>query len=256
MKTQNIKLFSFFTVISILLFSCSADSSFDGAGTETGKAGSMARFAVVDDYLYTVNNESMKLFNISNDAQPYFTTDVTMGFGIETIFPKNDMLFIGSQDGMFIYSIEQADNPVHVSDYSHITSCDPVIVDSTFAYVTLHSNDNGNWCAGNTNELHIIDISNVSYPMLLQQHQMQRPLGLGIDNNKLFLCDDGLKVYDVSNTPEINLLQHFKISANDVIALGEILLVVGDDGLYQYNYSGENLDFISKMEICNNNILP
>ncbi len=256
---KNIKILGLFVTISIMMLSCSSESSFnDATSSESGKGGSMARFAVVDNYLYTVNNESMKLFNISDDAQPYFSNDVHIGFGIETIFPKDTMLYIGSQDGMFIYSIETPNNPIRISDYWHMTSCDPVIVDGNFAYVTLHTNDNneGMWCGNNTNELHIIDISDITYPNLLQAYPMTRPLGLGIDENKLFLCDDGLKVYDISNSPEITLLQTFDISANDVIALGEILLVVGNDGLYQYSYSNDNLEFLSKLEVCNNNILP
>ncbi len=258
---KNIKILSFFVAISIMMFSCSSESSFnDATSSESGKGGSMARFAVVGDYLYTVNNQSMKLFNIADETQPYFSNDVQIGFGIETIFPKDTMLYIGSQDGMFIYSIATPNNPVYVSDYWHMTSCDPVIVDSTFAYVTLHTNDGneggGFWCGNNVNELHIIDISDITYPTLLQTYPMIRPLGLGIDNNKLFLCDNGLKVYDISNPPELTLLQSFDISANDVIALGNILLVVGNDGLYQYSYTNDNLEFISKMEICNNNYLP
>lgn len=258
----------FFIIISVavFMFGCASESSsFDGATSETGIGGSMARFAVVGDYLYTVNNESMKIFNITDETNPYYSSDKSIGFGIETIFPLDTLLYIGSTSGMDIYSIANPADPEFISNYWHITSCDPVVVDSTFAYLTLHTNEitetTNRWgwgrnCNNGVNELHIIDISDIYYPQQVAQYDMIRPLGLGTDDNKLFLCDDGLKVYDIGNTPEINLLQHFDISANDVIPLGEILLVVGNDGLYQYNYSGETLDFISKLETCSGNIIP
>ena len=85
---------------------------------------------------------------------------------------------------------------------------------------------------------------------------MTMPLGLGIDGDILFLCDDGLKVYDVSDVQNIVLLNHFDISAFDVIPLGEILLVVADDGLYQYKYSGDEIEFVSKLETCGSNVIP
>ena len=257
MKTKNIHIIIIILFISIL-FSCSkSDMNNDSTGSETGKAGSMARFAVVGDYLYTVSNSTLNLFNIENDSKPYFTSEIPLSFGIETIFPKDSFLFIGSQSGMIIYSIKNAATPEYISEYWHMTSCDPVIVDGTFAYVTLHSNTENNWCGtNNANELHIIDITDIYNPFESSIMPMTRPLGLGINNNQLFLCDDGLKVYNIENTPDIELVQHFNINANDVIPLGDILLVIGDDGLYQYSYSGDKIEFISKLEICNSNIIP
>ncbi len=71
---------------------------------------------------------------------------------------------------------------------------------------------------------------------------MQNPHGLGIDNSTLFLCEGehGLKVFDAKDLNKIdeNLLAHFKDhDAFDVIPLGTSLLLIGKDGLYQYDYS-------------------
>lgn len=74
---------------------------------------------------------------------------------------------------------------------------------------------------------------------------MYNPHGLGIDNSVLFICDGdaGLKVYDATDLENIdkNLLAHFPgIKAYDVIPLGGVLMMIGADGLYQYDYTDQD----------------
>ena len=70
---------------------------------------------------------------------------------------------------------------------------------------------------------------------------MQQPAGLGIDFPNLFICESqyGLKSFDATSATNITLQQHIeKINAYDVILLeGKHLLMVGKDGLYQYDTS-------------------
>ena len=78
---------------------------------------------------------------------------------------------------------------------------------------------------------------------------MDGPKGLGIDEDLLFICDQGLKVFDKSDIRNLRELQYFDIPANDVIPLNGVLMVVADDGLYQYDYSGSELTLLSKVDI-------
>jgi hypothetical protein len=69
---------------------------------------------------------------------------------------------------------------------------------------------------------------------------MTNPHGLSKDNNTLFLCDGraGIKIYNVSDPSNINLLKHITgIETYDAIAWNNNLVVVAKDGLYQYNYA-------------------
>lgn len=231
-----------FFVLSLTI-SCSKDSGVQADSSQTGVGGSTARFAVAGDYLYTVNASTLEIFDVSNPDLPNKVNSQEVGFGIETIFPYEDHLFIGAQTGMYIYDIKNPAKPVKLSLYEHIYTCDPVVVDGDYAYVTLHSADS--WCGRWADELHIIDISNLNSPKLLTTYTMENPLGLGVDGNTLFVCDEGLKVYDITDKTNIVLKQHFSISANDVIPYKDLLLVIGDNGLYQYDYSGEELNLVS-----------
>lgn len=228
----------------------SAGTSNNGSGT--GKGGSMARFTLYGNFLYTVGLSNLQLFNITDPANPTASTNLELGWGIETIFPHEDKLFIGSTTGMHIYDIANPANPKHLSTYEHVRSCDPVVVYGSYAYVTLRS---GTACQGFTNQLDLINISDLKNPKLVKSYPMQNPHGLGIDNKTLFLCEGsfGLKVFDIQDPTKIdqNLLRHFKnINAYDVIPLNQVLMMIGQDGLYQYDYSDpKNLTLLSRIPV-------
>jgi hypothetical protein len=221
---------------------------FDSApsGT-TGKAGSLARFAILDNTLYSVDEQSLRLFSLSNPATPAPGPKVGLQIGVETIFPKDHYLFLGTQRGMYIFDVATPQSPRQVSYYEHVVSCDPVVVDDRYAYVTLRS---GRFCGGGPNQLQVIDLTNLSKPVLARQYPMTGPQGLGVDGNQLFVCDfDGLKTFDTSKAPLLTLKQNFKVSVTDVIPNDGNLLAIGPGGLYQYSYTGDRLQQLSLLPI-------
>ncbi|MDH5608501.1 MAG: hypothetical protein OEY56_03395 [Cyclobacteriaceae bacterium] len=205
----------------------------------TGIGGSMARFTITDNHLFTLDNYQLRSFDITNQTSPVEKSEISVGWGMETIFPYNNHLFLGSQTGMHIYSLANADAPSFLSTSEHIRSCDPVVVQGDYAYVTLR---NGSSCGGFTNQLDVIDISNLSAPKLFKTFPMSNPHGLGIDGNCLFICegDFGLKFFDATDVSTIgsNLIKEYPdIHALDVIPYNNVLMMIGSDGFYQYNYN-------------------
>ncbi len=231
--------------------SFSSSSGTQNSGSPVGKGGSMARFTIVDKRLYTVSNTDLNVFNITIPNDPVYNKKVDIGtWNIETIFPFKDKLFIGSQNGMFVYSIYNPDNPVSVGQFSHVQSCDPVIADDEYAYVTLRS---GSACQGFTNQLEILKLNNITDPVLMKTYSFTNPHGLSKDGNLLFICDgaDGLKIYNASDVSNLQLMKTFSgIETYDVIAFNHIALVVAKDGLYQYDYADvNNIHLVSKIGI-------
>jgi hypothetical protein len=250
-------------IIVTMLFaaSCTSDSGGSGSGGDVvssdGKGGSMARFCIVGDMLFTVDQTDLKSFDISDPKNPVYYKDRTqnLGFGIETIFPMDSLLFIGSQTGMYIYRISNRYIPQYLSTATHIRSCDPVVAQENYAYVTLNSNNVG--CGRSTNVLQIYDITDLENPEFVKEIiGFISPMGLGIDGDKLFVCDQGLKVYDISNrtsplqTDDLHSAGvHDAYDAYDVIPLDGVLILVASSGIYQLDYTGESLKLLSKIEI-------
>lgn len=215
-----------------------ADAGFS-AGASAGQAGSMARFGIFDNYLYAIDHLDMHIFNIENFASPQKTGSERVDWNIETMFIYGDKMFIGGQRGMYIYDLIDPAKPVKLSTYWHITACDPVVVEGDRAYVTLRA---GAVCGGGDNRLDVIDISDLRNPTLIKGYPMREPYGLGIDDSILFICEGekGLVVYNAENPLMIaaNKIADFPdIHAYDVIPVNGILLMIGLDGLYQYDYS-------------------
>jgi len=219
-----------------------------GSGTSIGIAGSMSKFMIYDHYLYTLFLSQMKLFDISTLNQPVESNQVYIQWDIETLFRYEDKMFIGSQTGMYIYDLSSPGNPTYLSQFTHAQSCDPVVVEDDIAYVTLRS---GTRCGGNLNQLDVLDVSDVTNPIHLKSYPFDNPHGLGIDNGTLFICDgeSGLKIFDAQDPLSItnNQIAHFgSINSKDVIPLGDILLMIGNEGLYQYDYTDlSNLELLS-----------
>jgi hypothetical protein len=208
------------------------------AGGSTGTGGSMAALIVYKNYLYAIDgNYSIKLFDISQQMQ--LLGDVPVRPGLETLFIQNDKMYIGSSTGMFIYDLVDAKKPQYISAVQHMRSCDPVVVEGDWAYVTLHA---GTGCNSmNVNQLEVIDIRDLKNPQRVKIMPMTHPKGLSINGNSLYICDNGLKIMDISDkkTHQIVLLNHLQgFDAYDIIAYeheteGEILIVIGKNGLYQ-----------------------
>lgn len=205
----------------------------------TGVSGSMARFSIYKDALYTLDLSDLNVYDISTVSAPTFSKTVSTNLQVETLFNLEDNLFIGTTTGMLIYNLSDPFSPTYTSGFAHVASCDPVVVEGNTAYVTLRS---GNTCGGASNQLDVLDVEDLSSPELLRSYEMTNPHGLGIDNGTLFICDGdaGLRVYDAKDPMNItaNPLAHFEdIHAYDVIPLGNVLLMIGEDGFMQYDYS-------------------
>ena len=221
-------------------------------GSSTGVGGSMARFTINTDHLYMIDGGKLHTADVADPTQLVKKSSTHLSWDIETIFPYDDKLFIGSQSGMHIFSLEDPANPKKVSTYEHVRSCDPVVVEGNTAYVTLRS---GTACQGFTNQLEVINVADWSKPALVKVYPMHNPHGLGVDESLLFICDGGagLKIYDATDQQNIDkhLIKHYdKIHAYDVIPLNDVLMLIGEDGIYQYDYSDPTkIKLLSKLSI-------
>ena len=230
-----------------------ASSGVSGSGT--GFGGSMARFGIKDKVLYIVDQNNLKVFDISNKTSPAKMGDFYPGWNIETMFLSGNNMYLGTTTGMIIYDISNPLVPKSPVFFNHARSCDPVIVDGNIAYVTLRS---GTTCGGTVNCLDVVDVRNITSPVLLSTFPMTNPHGLGKNGDLLFICDgnSGLKIFDASDPKTIGdklIYTYPNINAYDVIPIGTILVMIGDDGLYQYSYTDiQHISLLSKIEVRKN----
>ena len=210
-------------------------------GTTYGVGGSMARFGLYQDFLYTVNQNSLLTFKLTSPSQVALLDTKYLGWNVETIFITDNHLFLGTQNGMIVESLEVPQKPSQKGSFSHVTACDPVVIKGDLAFVTLKG---GTTCRNATvNQLDVVKMSN-GYTKFehLKSYPMFGPQGLGIDDELLFICDGdaGLKIYNAADPLTItdHLVASFpSINAYDVIPVGNYLFMIGESGFLLYDYS-------------------
>lgn len=192
---------------------------------------------LVGDYLYAIPEEhTVGAVNIADSTNPTAVSSEAFGYDLETIFPIQGNLLVGSKEGVFVYSISNPAQLTEVGEFKHGTACDPVIANSAYAYVTLRS---GTDCGGAANELDVLNAQDISNSAQIAAYPMTSPTGMCLDGSLLFVCDSTIvRVFDASNPA--NLLQLSAVPVNspkDVIAGNHVMLVVAADGLYQFDYT-------------------
>lgn len=235
------KLFIIFVVLVFAACSGDTDSASPSSGDGTG--GSLARFALVGDYLYTVDDQSLRIFDIENPDLPQFVGDKYIGFDIETLYSLDEYLFVGSRLGMFIFDISDPKFPLQLSAVQHVRSCDPVVSSGDYTYVTLHTNAS---CEGTVNQLEIYDTRDLLRPELLVKVTLDRPIGLGLYENYLLVTDKQVvRIFDVSDPANPDLVGGIEEDAFDLIILENDLFLIGEQSLSQYKLNPADINDVT-----------
>jgi hypothetical protein len=228
-----------------------------GSAMTFGVGGSMARFGLYKNMLYIVDQYNLYTFKLNSASDASLLNTSNVGWNVETIFITDDHLFLGTQNGMIVQSLEVPERPSQVGSFSHITACDPVVIKGDLAFVTLKG---GNTCRGTVNQLDVIRLSNgYSKFDLLKSYPMYGPQGLGIDDDLLFVCDGdaGLKIYNAADPMTItnNMIASFPlINAYDVIPMNNYLFMIGEKGFILYDYSNiQNIKQIGFIPVVKKN---
>lgn len=249
-------------IIGLFLVQCASDSgdTFGAPSSDTGVGGSYARFIINEDFLYVIDEQRIKTYDLSDPVVPAQIDIKDVGSNIESLFRFDKRLFIGSGSGLYIYEIDEQGIPQSLGQANYalpFEPCDPVVADSQYAYVTLNTLEEVRGC-GRTfleqvNLLKIFDLTRIESPELVAEYSMFAPKGVGIDGDILFLCDDeeGLKIFNVADPRNIIQIAQFdNFTAFDVIPLNGLLLVVATDNIYQFDYTDlSNIQLISNIPI-------
>lgn len=223
----------------LLVFIIGCSDSDSAQNSDIGQGGSLAVFAIKGNYLYGVDQMKLNVFSLIDSEKPVKVNEIPIGFDIETLFSYGDNLFIGSRNGMFIYSISNPENPTKLSSVQHFTACDPVIANSTHSYVTLNSNTT---CGNNTNVLQVYDTKDLSNPKLIHSRTLTQPKGIGFyTSDYLLVCDDVIKIFNIQNPAEPILVHAIDKNCFDVIVRDNTLFAIGNGGVYRYELNPSNI---------------
>ncbi len=256
------KLFTLSIISTLLLMiSCEATLNLNDGGLASSNAlsGSYTNLLVVGDFMYAVNIQNLSTFDVSDADEPVLIDDQEIGFNIESLLHHKGNLFIGSPEAMHIFSIAEDGIPSRASftDYGSMDEdfCrqDPIAVNDNYAYASLSSVVRTDCFRTDLNELRIYDITNLTSPQFENSIQMDSPRGIALDGNTLFVAEAnvGLKVFNIEDAINPEMIYHFDgFQAFDLIPDNGLLIVVGPQKIYEYDYSDiSNMTFLSELDI-------
>jgi hypothetical protein len=252
---KNILMILSVFVSSFIFISCDKNTTDSAAAPgANGAGGSTAKFTIAGNYLYVVDHESLKSFDISNPSGPVYKDKTTIGLNIETIFPYGDKLFIGSSSSMYIYSLNNPAKPERLSkaDYSIRMACDPVVAKDSTAYATLRSQNTGPCGGAGISALLVYNIKNPNLPVEVKRVFLNSPQGLGIKDSALYVCEreGGLKIFNVKSAYNpVYVSEKNGETFYDVIPYNTILICQVQGGLALYDIGANPLQpvFLSKI---------
>ncbi|MFT4532947.1 MAG: hypothetical protein ACJA1A_000135 [Saprospiraceae bacterium] len=227
-------------------------SSFAGSGSNV--SGTANRVTYTKEHVYIIGNNSMYIVADHSQGLKKVDSKTNIGDGVETIFPFEDNLYIGSRSAVNIFNISDPKQPIEAYEFEHATACDPVLPADGVAYVTLRTAD-FSACPGNTNSLLVLDTRDIYDVEQKKEIAMSSPFGMTIIGDDLYIGegDNGLKIFDISNKYEPELKKSLdNIIAYDVIphpTISNLILTTGLDGVSQYmiNDNGESLTLQSSI---------
>ena len=231
--------------LSALIWASCGQQSANSVGN-TGKSGSLARFAQGVDRLYTISEGEISVFDTTFPDSLNLLEQYQSGVNdSETLFYLDETLYVGAETGMHIFNIEENDQITRMGSHRHFRACDPVVVDGNTAFVTQ---DSSGGCGNGISQLEVVDVSIPYAPKQIDSISLKAPRGLGFTEDKLFVCDMelGLQIFDRTNSIELTGQTSIPwLQCHDIILETDRAIIVSQLGIYQFALVGDDPDLLS-----------
>jgi len=221
--------------------------------TRTGNP--VVDFTLQNNYLITAQSNQVNLYSLSDPTQPALEQTYTSedDLQLETISTyKADMLIIGTNQGTFFkdHSVPGELDDVDFSEL--ITSCDAIITQGNYMYVTIRS---GQACSSinnssNANKLLVYNTLQASQPVLEKSISINEPYGLDINGDQLFICNDqGLLEFDITTPSSPVQTGDYSQPCNNIIATEDPMILTDDTGIRMIEYANPGLTELAIIRI-------
>lgn len=217
--------------------SCGSTDMVSPVPLSDSQGSSYATFAAIDDYLYHVDYTTLVVYDIAAPDQPKEIARKHFGWAIETIYPTEQLLFLGGSQGMYIFDRVDPAAPNPIGQVEHFHACDPVVVSGSTAYVTLRG---GNACGATNDVLLTVNIADPSHPRIVAEKAISTPYGLAVHEPLLYVStgQSGYALLDVTSPTEPSQLAAWTDWATrDFLWSDDLLFVLGFDDLRIYDVS-------------------
>ncbi|WP_370402835.1 hypothetical protein [Tenacibaculum dicentrarchi] len=103
------------------------------------------------------------------------------------------------------------------------------------------------------NELKTYDITDIKNPILLNNRGLTQPKGLSLyGDNYLLVCDDSVKIFDISNPKDSKYINEIPTkNAMDIIIRNNHAFIISENSIDQYELNTTNIESFTKISTFN-----
>lgn len=178
----------------------------DGPEGGEGGAGSLSQMMVVDSTLFVLTGAQhrddgwLTVFDLTDPRRPEMTDVIGLDNAPEALNRHGDLLLIAGRKALTVASVAGDDGLRLLGE--HRQNCpvvfDPVVAEGPVAYRTVIFDDPRNRCSS---RLEVIDLTEPHAPRMRATREIDRPRGLAMLDDRLFVADEsnGVRVYEMTD---------------------------------------------------------
>ena len=207
-----------------------------------GGAGSLSQMMVIGSTLYVLSADDhldhgwLTTFDIAEPRRPQLSHVIGLDNGPEALQRHDNLLLIAGRDALVTASTAIPDGPRLLGERRQ--SCpvdfDPVVVEGAIAYRTIIIDQPRSTC---NSRLEVIDLSQPHQPNLRTTRNIDRPRGLAVHGERLFVANErrGVHVFDITDPVTPSEAATWKLpGVKDLVLSGFDLYAMTDDQVSTY----------------------
>lgn len=250
-------LISSLMVLALLSSACRKEHNVYGPGGDPllVQAGAQdARLLQVGERILTADyNGDIKSWGVSNPAEPQLLNQEFTRFyrGVYHWQALSDSLFFTQRENLFlVFKLLGNGDPEEWISYNDRSRCDRAAGSGTTIFLATRKGCDNQFHQQDSSEIHLLELPwRPLNPVRGPRFPMEDPSDLVLFGQSLVVADQGIKILDVSDTTNIQMVNHYPdIEAERLYAFDDLLLVQTANGLSQYRFQANNLHFLNHLK--------
>lgn len=221
-----------------------------------GGAGSLSQMMVIDSTLFVLTADAgedigwLASFDIGNARRPVPKQIVGLDNGPEALQGHDELLLVAGRDALISASAAAGDGARLLGERRQRcpVNYDPVVMEGSVAYRTIIVDNPRNRC---NSRLEVIDLEQPHNPQVLTTKDIDRPRGLAVLDDRLFVADErrGVRVFDISAPARPKIADTWELSGVKDLVLSDFdLYALTDDEVSVYHVAPLFIDRIGMRE--------
>lgn len=216
-------------------------------------AGFKTRMAYDGNWLYTVDESSLKVFSISNSLTPVLAESKNLDNYIQSVCSAQGLVMAGTANGFSLFQ-KINEKPLQALNSVGGNGSMSAVIDTPFIYAVQGGNNNDKYSDPGPFPADGIYIFNINGFERFQNYSpLDNATGIAVKDSLVFVCAGTLKVFARRGTrefPSLVLKKAYTLKADDItLTVDNRLIATSSAGIYQLGYTADTVTILSTIPV-------